>query len=130
MRSHEEAHRDDFQDHLQGVDQQEHKINGHIVSGNTIYLLVECQEKAVNHNNKKDESIEPGVDGHQLNDFVPEGVCNRQTAQGNSRVILLLICRVGQVVIVRVGGHCFLHGLHRLDAELTKGEPSDLIIKW
>ena len=80
MSSHEESHCDDFQDHLHGVNKQEDEIDGSIVFGDTIYLLVESQEEAVNHNNKQDESIEPGIDSNQLDDLVSEGVGYRKAA--------------------------------------------------
>ena len=80
MSSHEESHCDDFQDHLHGVNEQEDEIDGSIVFGDTVYLLVQGQEKAVNHDNKQDESIKPGIDCNQLDDLVSERIGNRKAA--------------------------------------------------
>ena len=79
MRSHEESHCNDFQDHLHAVNQKENEINGSIVLGNTINFLVQGQEEAVNHNNEQDKSIEPRVDRYQLDDFVSEWVGHGKT---------------------------------------------------
>lgn len=127
MCSHKKAHCDDFQDHLHGVNYEEDKINGNVVFGNTINLLVQGQEDAVNHNNEQDESIEPRVDSDQLNDLVPEWIGYREAAQRNSGVVLLLISCRGNVIVIRVSRHCLLHRLHRLDSELSKSETSNLL---
>lgn len=127
MCSHKKAHCDDFQDHLHGINQEEDEINGGVVFGNTINLLVQGQEDAVNHNDEQDKSIEPRVNSDQLNDLVPEWIGNREAAERNSGVVLLLISCSGNVIVIRVSGHCLLHRFHRLNSELSKSETSNLL---
>jgi hypothetical protein len=126
VRSHEETHGNDLQEHLSGVDEQEDKVDGSIVLGDTVHLLVERQEEAVNHNDDQDEPIEPGVDSHNLNDLVSEWIGHRQAAEGDRGIVLLLVSSRWQVFIVWIRRHCLFHGFHRLDPELAKGEAGNL----
>lgn len=81
MSPHEKSHGNNFQDHLHCVYDQKDEIDGSIIFGNTVHLLVEGEEEAVYHDHEQDESIEPGVDGNQLDDLVSEWVGHRQATK-------------------------------------------------
>ena len=77
VRSHEEAHSNDFHGHFPCVDDQEHEIDGLDVLGDHFDLFVQGKEQTVDQDNKQDESVEPRVDRHNLDDLVSEWVGDR-----------------------------------------------------
>lgn len=78
MRSHEESHGDDLQDHFYGVDQQKDQIDLICDSRHAIELFIQCEEHAVSKNEPEDYPVEPVVDGDNLNNLVPERIGHRE----------------------------------------------------
>ena len=91
MSPHEESHCNDLQDQFHSVYEQEYEINGITVFGDLVNLLVERQEAAIDHNNEKNEPIEPRVNSDKLDDLVSKWVRHGQAAQRHSGVVLLLV---------------------------------------
>ena len=81
MSSHEESHGYNFQDHFKGVDEQKYQINIVCNLGDAFELFVECEEQAVSKNDPEDDPVEPIVNGHNLNNLVPERIRHRQATQ-------------------------------------------------
>ena len=77
MRSHKETHSNDFQHHFCCVNYQKHHVNCVREVFRNTRISVDGKETAVGNDDNQDDSIEPGIDGHELNDFISEGICNR-----------------------------------------------------
>jgi hypothetical protein len=74
MSPHKEAHRYDFEDHFNSVNQQKYQVDLVSHSGDAIDLLVNGQEEAVCEYDAKDDPIEPRIDRHHLDDLVPDRI--------------------------------------------------------
>jgi len=75
--SHEKAHSNDLENHLHCVNDKEDEIDLVVIFGDDFDFLVKPQKDAVYQDDEHDESIEPGVDSHNLDNLVSKGVCNR-----------------------------------------------------
>lgn len=126
MRSHEESHGNNFEDHFHSVDLKEDKIDHFIVFSYHVHFHIEGEEDTIDHDNEKDELIEPWIDNHKLDDLVSKRIRNRKAAQGNCCIVLHRFIAVWGVVIIRIGRHGLLHSFHVLDAKLSKSESSNL----
>ena len=80
MSSHEKAHRDDLEDHFHCVDVKEDEIDLLVVLCDDLDFLIKRQKDTIDQDDKKNESVEPGVDSHNLDDFVSKWIRNGQTA--------------------------------------------------
>ena len=90
MGPHEETHCNNLEDHFNGVNEEEDEIDLVGNSRDAGDLLVNSEEKAVCEDHNEDDPVEPGVDGHNLDDPVPKRIGHRKATQRNSGVILLL----------------------------------------
>jgi hypothetical protein len=77
MSPHKKAHCNNLEDHLHGVNQQENEIDSFTVLCDLVNLLIESQEAAIDHNDEKNESIEPWINSYQLNNLVSEWIRHR-----------------------------------------------------
>lgn len=77
MSSHEESHCNDLHCHFPGINNEKDKINDVDIIGDNFDFFIESQEEAVNENDEKDKSIEPGVNGNYLNNLVSKWICDR-----------------------------------------------------
>ena len=74
--SHEKAHCDDLEDHFHCIDVKEDEIDLLVVLSDHLDFLIERQKDTVDQDDKQDESIEPWINSHNLDDLVSEWICN------------------------------------------------------
>jgi len=77
MGSHKETHGNDFQDHFCCINDQKDHVNGVGEVFRNAGIPVDGQETAVGNDDHQDDSVEPGIDGHELNYFISQWICNR-----------------------------------------------------
>lgn len=123
---HKEPHRDDFHCHFPCVDYQKHKVDRLNVFRDWVDFLIEGEEHAVNQYDEQNESVEPGINWHDLNNLVSKRIGDREAAQGYCGVVFLRITLIRTVIIIRQLRHGLLNGSHRLRAVLAQGESGDL----
>lgn len=90
MRPHEEPHSNNLEDHFNCVDYQEDEVDLVSHGGHALDFLVNSKEETVGKDDNQDYPIEPGIDGHHLDDLVSKRISHRQATQRNSCVVLLL----------------------------------------
>lgn len=127
MRSHEESHGNNFEDHFRSVDLEEDKIDHSVVFSYHVHFHIEGEEDTIDHDDEEDELIEPWIYYHQLDDLVSKRIRNGKTAQGHCCIVLHGFIAVWGVVIIRIGRHGFLHSFHILDTKLSQSESSNLL---
>ena len=127
MCSHKEAHRNNFQNHFAGVDDQEDHINLFSILSETFNFFVNSQEEAIDNDNNKDKSIKPWVDSNKLDDLVSKWICNWEAAKRNCGVILLLKICTWVDLGTWIRGKRLTDGLHWLATKLSQWETSDVL---
>jgi len=127
MRSHEETHSHNFQQHFHGVDYQKDLVDLVGVLGDRVDFVVHGQEEAVADDHDQYHSVKPWVDSYQLDDFVADRISHGQTAQRYGGVVLLHL-GVGVVHIDALDlWQRLLHGLETLVAKVTKRKTSNVL---